>query len=59
MNDKVKLAPETISAQALQQIDSSSGGLIPTIRPSSTYVRDENYQLVDARRAYGRERDRL
>ncbi len=28
--------------------------LTPTIHPSSTYVRDENYQLIDSRHSYGR-----
>jgi cystathionine gamma-synthase len=55
MSNKSDLAPETVSAQALHQIDSSTGGLIPAIYPSSTYVRDENYQLVDARHSYGRD----
>ncbi len=49
------LAPETKSAQALHQIDSSTGGLSPAIHPASTYVRDENYELIDARHSYGRD----
>ncbi len=48
MDNKSDLAPETISAQALRQIDSMTGGLSPGIHPSTTYVRDENYQLIDA-----------
>ncbi len=55
MSKKSDLAPETVSAQALHQIDSSTGGLIPAIQPSSTYVRDENYQLINARHSYGRD----
>ncbi|MCZ6852309.1 MAG: PLP-dependent aspartate aminotransferase family protein [Gammaproteobacteria bacterium] len=54
MSNKNDLAPETISAQALRQIDALTGGLTPAIHPSSTFVRDENYQLVDARHSYGR-----
>ncbi len=54
MGNKNNLAPETISAQALRQIDSLTGGLTPAIHPSSTFVRDENYQLIDARHSYGR-----
>ena len=49
------LSPETISAQALHQIDAMTGGLTPAIHPSSTFVRDENYQLIDARHSYGRD----
>ncbi len=54
MGYKSDLAPETLNAQALQQIDSLTGGLTPAVHPSSTFVRDENYQLIDARHSYGR-----
>jgi len=49
------LSPETITAQALHHSDAGTGALTPAIHPSSTYVRDENYQLVDGRRSYGRD----
>jgi cystathionine gamma-synthase len=49
------VSPETISAQALHFSDSGTGALTPAIHPSSTYVRDENYQLVDGRHSYGRD----
>lgn len=49
------LSPETISAQALHQIDAMTGGLTPAIHPASTFVRDENYQLINARHSYGRD----
>ena len=55
MGNKSHLAQETISAQALRQIDSMTGGLSPGIYPSTTYVRDENYHLIDARHSYGRD----
>ena len=54
MGYKRDLAPETLNAQALQQIDSLTGGLTPAVHPSSTFVRDENYQLINARHSYGR-----
>ena len=44
MGSKSDSAPETKSAQALRQIDSSAGGVSPGIHPLTTYVRDENYQ---------------
>ena len=55
MGNKSDLAPETISAQAMRQIDSMTGGISPGIHPSTTYVRDENYHLIDARHSYGRD----
>jgi len=47
-------APETLNAQALHYIDPMTGGVSPAIHPSSTFVRDENYQLINARHSYGR-----
>ena len=49
------LSPETINAQALHQIDAMTGGITPAIHPSSTFLRDENYQLINARHSYGRD----
>ncbi len=55
MRKENELAPETISAQALHQIDSATGGVTPAIHPSSTFVRDENYQLLVPGHSYGRD----
>ncbi len=55
MGKKNELAPETISAQALHQIDSATGGVNPAIHLSSTFVRDENYQLLVPGHSYGRD----
>ena len=52
-NDSL-LSPETKNAQGLGQIDGLTGGVTPAIQPSTTFLRDENYQLIDARRSYGR-----
>ena len=54
MGSKSDLSPETQNAQALGQIDSLSGGITPAIQPATTFLRDENYQLIDPRRSYGR-----
>ena len=55
MGKKNELAPETISVQALHQIDSATGGVTPAIHLSSTFVRDENYQLLVPGHSYGRD----
>lgn len=47
MGSKSDLSPETQNAQALGQIDSLSGGITPAIQPSTTFLRDENYQLIE------------
>ena len=55
MPKKNELAPETISAQALRQIDSGTGGVTPAIHVSTTYLRDENYELLVPGNSYGRD----
>ena len=55
MDHNAALAPETVNAQALGQIDRATGGLAPGIFPSTTYVRDGDYQLIDPRHSYGRD----
>ena len=55
MRNHSDFAPETLNAQALRQIDAATGGLTPAIFPSTTYVRDENYALLDPQHSYGRD----
>ena len=54
MSNKLNVTPETKNAQALGQVDAATGGVTPVIQPSTTFVRDENYDLIDAERGYGR-----
>ena len=54
MGKQRNLSPETKNAQALHHIDAMTGALSPAIHPSSTFVRDENYQLINERYSYGR-----
>jgi len=49
------LAPETISAQALGQIDKATGGVTPAIHLSTTFVRDHDYQLLHPEHSYSRD----
>ncbi|MCY3621378.1 MAG: aminotransferase class I/II-fold pyridoxal phosphate-dependent enzyme [Gammaproteobacteria bacterium] len=55
MGNSGKLAPETLNAQALRQIDAQTGGLTPGIFPSTTYVRDRDYELINPDHSYGRD----
>ncbi len=56
MRNHGNLAPETLNAQALRQIDAGTGGLTPPIFPSTTYVRDkDDYALLDPGHSYGRD----
>ncbi len=55
MKSKNDLAAETITAQALHHIDSGSGAVVPSIQPSSTFGRDDNYQLIVPAQGYTRD----
>jgi cystathionine gamma-synthase len=49
------LNPATIAAQAGGAIDWPSGGVVPPMQPSTTFVRDENYALVNPDNIYSRD----
>lgn len=55
MNKKSDLAPETKIAQAMHHVDTATGGIAPPIQPSTTYVRDENYELMVPAHSYSRD----
>ena len=55
MGNSGKLAPETLNAQALRQIDAQTGGLTPGIFSSTTYVRDRDYERINPGHGYGRD----
>ena len=52
---KKKLAPETISAQALGLHDKATGGVSPAIHLSTTFLRDEDYKLLNPDHSYSRD----
>ena len=57
-NNSGKNTPQslaTLFAQADGLIDPQTGGVVPPIQPSSTFVRDENYQLLSETHIYGRD----
>jgi cystathionine gamma-synthase len=43
-NDKA-LSPRSLVAQALHFIDEANGGVVPPLHTSTTFARDENYEL--------------
>jgi cystathionine gamma-synthase len=45
-NDDTDRRPSTLAAQAMGWLDPASNGVIPSIQPSTTYARDENYEKV-------------
>jgi cystathionine gamma-synthase len=46
------MKPATIAAQAAGAIDMASGGVVPPLQPSTTFVRDRDYQLVNEGNVY-------
>jgi len=49
---KSNLHPATIAAQAAGAVDPASGGVVPPVQFATTYLRDENYQLVNPENVY-------
>lgn len=49
------LKPSTIAAQAGGAVDTPSGGVVPPVQPSTTFLRDENYALVNPDNIYSRD----
>ena len=49
------LSPATIAAQAGGAFDAASGGVVPPIQPSTTYLRDETYAPVNPANTYARD----
>lgn len=47
--------PETIAVQALGRIDRVTGGVVPPIQPSTTFVRETDYSLMVPGNAYARD----
>lgn len=46
--------PATIAAQASGLIDPLTGGIVPPIQPATTFIRDEEYTLLNGEYSYAR-----
>jgi cystathionine gamma-synthase len=55
MNKFDDLNQATIAAHAAGAIDVASGGIVPPIQTSTTYVRDREYQLLNPDNVYARD----
>ena len=47
--------PDTVTARAGGGFDPNSGGVVPPLQPSTTFVRDADYNLVTPENSYGRD----
>jgi len=54
-NDKLKT--ETVVAQGLHFVDPATGAIIPPLQPSTTFARDDDYQLISAEHSYARDQN--
>lgn len=50
-----KNKPATIAAHAAGALDAQSGGVVPALQPSTTFIRDEDYALVRPDNIYSRD----
>lgn len=50
-----KISPATLLAKADDYIDTNSGGITPPIYTSTTFARDDRYQLIDESNVYSRD----
>lgn len=57
MSDRTDLKPETLAAHGLYPGDPATGGVTPPIQPSTTFRRDEHYQLALKDQGYARDRN--
>ena len=57
MTSPKDVAPETYTAQGLHNTDPLTGSVVPSIMPSTTFARDENYQLVAQEHSYARDQN--
>jgi len=57
MTDTTDRAPETDTAQGLHYLDAETGSIIPPVMPSTTFARDENYELISPAHSYGRDQN--
>jgi cystathionine gamma-synthase len=55
MTSSKNLAPETYTAQGLHYMDPLTGSVVPPIMPSTTFARDESYQLIAHDHSYARD----
>ncbi|WP_342076723.1 PLP-dependent transferase [Yoonia sp. SS1-5] len=52
---KKPLDPATLAAHAAGALDHASGGVVPALQPSTTFTRDENYDLHRPDNIYARD----
>ncbi|MEQ8860715.1 MAG: aminotransferase class I/II-fold pyridoxal phosphate-dependent enzyme [Pseudomonadales bacterium] len=57
MNDPADPSTETLIVQGMHEIDPATGSVAPSLQPSTTFARDQNYRLVSAAHSYARDQN--
>ncbi len=57
MKNSDDLSPETLTAHGAYSGDVATGGVVPPIQPSSTFARDEDYNLTVENHGYARDKN--
>jgi len=57
MSRKRDVTAETDITQGMHYVDRQTGSVVPPIVPSTTFARDENYELISSGRSYGRDQN--
>lgn len=55
MAEKQGPTPETLVAQGMHYVDPQTGAVVPPVQPSTTFSRDERYELVSPAHSYARD----
>lgn len=57
MNEKRRPTPETLVAQGLHYVDPLTGAIVPPVQPSTTFSRNDRYELVSPGHSYARDQN--
>ncbi|HET6629576.1 MAG TPA: PLP-dependent transferase [Woeseiaceae bacterium] len=55
MAEKQGPTPETLIAQGMHYVDPHTGAVVPPVQPSTTFARDDRYELVSPAHSYARD----
>lgn len=55
MTNSKDVTPETDIAQGLHYLDPQTGSIVPPVMPSTTFARDESYELISSEHSYARD----
>jgi cystathionine gamma-synthase len=55
MAEKQGPSPETLVAQGMHYVDPQTGAVVPPVQPSTTFSRDDRYELVSPAHSYARD----